>query len=107
MVKKIIRMFKQSMMPSQSPSGLFLESPNTYKLKWLNGNSGEHNFLPKIKECALTGFNVNYTPDGNYATYEDSSMVAYEVQFSFQELEPVFNQDYARLDSNTDVSIGY
>ena len=107
MVKKIIRMFKQSMMPSQSPSGLFLESPNTYKLKWLNGRSGEHKFLPKIKECALTGFNVNYTPDGNYATYEDSSMVAYEVQFSFQELEPVFNQDYAKLDGNTDESIGY
>ena len=107
MVKKIIRMFKQSMMPSQSKSGLFLESPNTYKLKWLNGNRGEHRFLPKIKECALTAFNVNYTPDGNYATYEDSSMVAYEVQFSFQELEPVFNQDYAKLDGNTDESIGY
>ena len=107
MVKRIIRMFKQSMMPSQSPSGLFLESPNTYKLKFLNGNRGEHDFLPKIKECALTSFNVNYTPDGNYATYEDSSMVAYEVQFGFQELEPIFNQDYGALDGNTDQSIGY
>lgn len=107
MVKKIIRMFKQSMMPSRSASNLFLESPNTYKLKWLNGKRGEHNFLPMIKECALTSFNVNYTPDGNYATYEDSSMVAYEVQFSFQELEPVFNQDYAELDGNTDEFIGY
>jgi len=106
MVKKIIRMFKQSMMPSQSKSGLFLESPNTYKLTFHHGQK-EHNFLPKIKECALTSFNVNYTPDGNYATYEDSSMIAYEVQFSFQELEPVFNQDYAKLDGNTDVSIGY
>ncbi len=100
-------MFKQSMMPSRSESNLFLESPNTYKLKWLNGKRGEHNFLPMIKECALTSFNVNYTPDGNYATYEDSSMVAYEVQFSFQELEPVFNQDYADLDGNTDEFIGY
>ena len=107
MVKKIIRMFKQSMMPSRSESNLFLESPNTYKLKWLNGKRGEHNFLPMIKECALTSFNVNYTPDGNYATYEDSSMVSYEVQFSFQELEPVFNQDYAELDGNTDEFIGY
>ena len=106
MVKKIIRMFKQSMMPSQSKSGLFLESPNTYKLAFHHGQK-EHNFLPKIKECALTSFTVNYTPDGNYATYEDSSMIAYEVQFSFQELEPVFNQDYAKLDGNTDVSIGY
>ena len=73
----------------------------------MNGNRGEHRFLPKIKECALTAFNVNYTPDGNYATYEDSSMIAYEVQFSFQELEPVFNQDYSQLDGNSDESIGY
>ena len=27
-------------------------------------------------------------------TYSDSSMVAYNVQLSFQELEPIFNDDY-------------
>ncbi len=107
MVKKIIRLFKQSMAVQKSASALFLQTPNTYQLRWISQGGREHEFLPKIKECALTGFNVNYTPDGNYATYEDSSMISYEVQFSFMELEPVYNTDYADLDQNTDRFIGY
>ena len=105
MVRKIIRMFKQSMAVQRSESQLFLKSPNTYKLKWLTGfGKKEHEYLPKIKECALQSFNVNYTPDGNYATYEDTSMVTYEIQFSFSELEPIYNDDYGKNDWN---NIGY
>ena len=103
-IKKIIRMFKQSMAPARSESSLFLKAPNTYKLQFLEGSSREHKFLPKIKECAMTGFNVNYTPDGNYATYRNSAMVAVELSFSFQELEPIFNNDY---DQDGDASIGF
>ena len=87
---------------------MFLKSPNTYQLRWIDGQKqSDHDFLPRIKECALTGFNVNYTPDGNYATYDDSSMVSYEIQFAFQELEPVYNDDYGKMDNNSDQSIGY
>ena len=107
MIKRIIRMFKQSMAPKVSESNLFLRSPSTFRLKWMVAGNKEHSFLPKIKECALTGFNVNYTPDGNYATYENTSMVAYDVQFNFKELEPVFHNDYSALDDNKDESIGY
>ena len=82
-IKKIIRMFKQSMAPARSESSLFLKAPNTFKLQFLEGSAREHKFLPKIKECAMTGFNVNYTPDGNYATYRNSAMVAVELSFSF------------------------
>ena len=31
-------------------------------------------------------------------TYENSSMVAYNLQFVFQELDPIFNDDYDDLD---------
>ena len=31
---------------------------------------------------------VQYTPDGNYATFEDGVMTAYEITLSLQELEP-------------------
>ena len=103
-IKKIIRMFKQSMAPQRSEASLFLKAPNTYKLQFLEGSAREHKFLPKIKECAMTGFNVNYTPDGNYATYRNSAMVAVEISFSFQELEPIFNNDY---DQDGDASIGF
>ena len=89
MIKKIIRMFKQSQSVKRSESMLFLKAPNTYALRYLTAGGREHGYLPKIKECALTGFNMNYTPDGNYQTYENSSMVAYEMQMNFQELEPI------------------
>jgi len=109
MVRKIIRMFKQSMAVKRTKSTLFLKSPSTYQLEWKNGQSRSknHEYLPMIKECALTGFNVNYTPDGNYATYDDSSMISYELQFSFQELEPIYNDDYTKIDGNSDTHIGY
>ena len=101
-ILKIIRMFKQSMAAQTTASKLFLRAPNTYKLQFLTSGGGEqqHKYLPKIKECALLNFSVNYTPDGNYATYENSSMVAYELSFAFQELEPVYNNDYGNLDGD-------
>ena len=107
MIKKIIRMFKQSMAVRRSESELFLKSPNTYALRFLTAGSKEHSYLPKIKECALTGFNMVYTPDGNYQTYENSSMVAYEMSMSFQELEPIYHDEYYKLDQDRDESIGF
>ena len=106
MIKKIIRMFKQSMSVQRTESNLFLKTPNTYKLQFMSGikeGETEHEFLPKIKECALLSFNVNYTPDGTYSTMYNSSMAAYELSFEFQELEPIYNDDYG--DDNA--SIGF
>ena len=106
-VKKIIRMFKQSMSVQRSSSNLFLKAPNTYRLVFRKAKSEEHDFLPKVKECALTSFNVNYTPDGTYSTFENSSMTSYELQFQFSELEPIYNDDYGKQDSDADTQIGY
>jgi hypothetical protein len=106
-ILKIIRMFKQSMAVQRSTSNLFLKSPNTYKLTFRKSTDAEHNFLPKVKECALVSFNINYVPDGTYATYQNSSMVAYELQFQFSELEPIYNDDYTTLDGNSDSQIGF
>jgi hypothetical protein len=54
--------------------------------------------------CALKSLTVNYTPDGNYATFRDGKMVSYELSMSFQELDPIFNDDYPQDD---DKSIGF
>ena len=108
-VMRIIRLFKQSMAPKTTESQLFLKAPNTYKLEFVSpsGMKGTHRFLPKVKECAMNDFGVNYTPDGSYMTYDNSSMVSYEISMSFQEIEPVYNNDYTKLDSDRDQSIGY
>ena len=50
-----------------------------------------------MKECAMTSFEVDYTPDGNYSTYEDGVMTSYTISMSMKELEPVFYEDYDDL----------
>ena len=107
-VMKIIRAFKQSSAVQKSKSGIFLVTPNTYKLEFKKGGRGlgnkNHMFLPKVKECALTQVAVDYMPEGSYMTYEnedpslEGSMVSYLITLSFQELEPLFNDDYFTLE---------
>ena len=97
----IIKMFKKGMAPQKQQSGLFLKAPYTWMIQYLH-KGREHKYLNKFKECALQSFNVNYTPDGNYSTYRDGVMTAYELTFSFGELEPIFATDY-----DGENSIGY
>ena len=99
-VINIIRTFKQSMAPIRSESNLFLRSPHTYRLQYMSRGK-VHPYLNMFKECALTNLNMKYTPDGNYATYEDGVMTAYEMTMQFKELEPVFNDDYEMSASST------
>ena len=102
---KIIRFFKQGMAPIRSQSRLFLKSPHTFKLQYLH-DSSDHNYLNRFKECALQSCAVTYG-EAQYSTYEDGVMSSYNIQLSFKELEPVFNDEYTELDGNNDSMIGY
>ena len=105
---QIIRFFKQGMSPQKSESNIFLKAPHTFQVRYLLRGQVEHSYIGKMKECALQNFTVNYTPENNYATYEDGFMVSYEISMQLQELEPVFNNDYGNLDgSETDKEIGF
>ena len=93
-VRSIIKFFKKQMAPKRSRNGkLFLESPNVFKLKYFFKNGREHPFLNKIKICALRSFDVQYTPDGSYMTYEDGSMTSYQMSLQFGELNPIYNDE--------------
>ena len=91
-IRSIIKFFKKQMAPKRKGK-LFLESPNVFKLKYIFKNGQQHPFLNKIKICALQSFNVQYTPDGSYMTYDDGSMTSYTCSMTFQELNPVFAED--------------
>jgi hypothetical protein len=95
-IKKIILFFKKAMAVQKSNTSLFLKTPSVFKLEYIYGkNGGQHPFLNKIKTCALTSFNVDYTPDGTYMTYnDDGSMTSYNISMSFSELEPIYREDY-------------
>jgi len=109
-IVSIIRFFKQGMAPIRSKSNLFLKTPHTFQLRYLHRGdekNGLHFKLNMFKECALQSFGVNYTPTGNYATYQDGTMVSYEITMGFSELEPVFNDDYGGGGSDLDDKIGF
>ncbi len=92
-VKTIIKVIKKAMAPKRRKAAIFLNVPSVFKIKYLMQGKRDHPFLNKIKPCALTGFNVDYTPGGSYMTYGDGSMTSYGVSLNFAELEPIYNDD--------------
>lgn len=107
-VKQIIRSFKQGMSPRKANSksagsaSYFLATPNVFKLTYRSQGKDNIEGLNKFKICALTGFSVNYTPDGQWASYDKGQPVSYMVSMSFNELEPVYENDYQEVtDKNT------
>ena len=89
----ILNFFKRGMSSIKTKSNLFLKAPHTFKIEYQYLGK-PHPYIGKIKECALQSITTNYTPEGQYATYVDGYMVSYEIQMQFQELEPIFNNDY-------------
>ena len=95
-VKKIIKAFKRNMAP-KGGGGQFLSTPNIFQINYMEGNN-EHPFLNKFKLCALTNMSVNYTGDGVHATYVDGTPISMQMDLSFSELTPVYNEDYSEID---------
>ena len=105
---KIIRFFKQGMAPIRTKGNLFLLAPHTFQVHFVHAPSdGEHPYIGKMKECALKTFSTDYTPENNYTTLKDGFMTSYTITMEFQELEPVYNDDYTNLDGNSDTQIGF
>jgi hypothetical protein len=114
-IREIIRFFKQGMAVQRSPENLFLSTPNVFAIKYLlaEGKDEDHPYLNRIKKCALTNCSVDYTPTGSYMTFsgEENSMVSYNLSLIFKELEPIYADDYVKIDGGEPnapiTSIGY
>ena len=103
-VRRIIRFFKQGMavrkLNADAGAGagsLFLGTPNIFKLTYKSGGSAIKG-LNRFKLCALTGFSVNYTPESQWASYDDDQApgqpISVTMGMSFQEIEPIYESDY-------------
>lgn len=88
-VRTIIKTFKRNMAVQRNESELFLLTPNIFKVSY-HHNGEPHPFMNRLKPCAMTSFNVSYTPDGNYMTYEDGGMTGYDVGFAMSEIVPIY-----------------
>jgi hypothetical protein len=109
-VKAIIRVLKSSMSAKKQGAvadggkGIFIQSPDVYQLTYFSG-SKKHPFLNVFKICALTSINVSYTASGTYATYADGTPIQTSMSVVFQELTPVYAEDYET--TNGKIGVGY
>ena len=97
-IRSIIRTFKKNMSAKGGSSGsigegLFIKSPNVFQITYQTGDK-DHEYLNQFKPMALKNMSVNYTGSGTYATYSDTSPVHYKMNLQFQELDPVYAEDY-------------
>jgi len=100
-IKTIIRTFKQEMTPRKGGTGttgggFFVKSPNVFQIEYRTG-AGPHKFLNKFKPCALTNMTVNYAGSGQYATFSDTTPVHMILSLQFQELSPIYAEDYQNI----------
>ena len=106
-IKQIVNIFRKAMLPSfdgnttlsalggsiniggQNISGSYIQVPSVCKVTFMKGGIPNPN-VAQYKMCAITQVDVNYTPDGTYATYNDGSMVAIGLSLAFQETKLIF-----------------
>ena len=102
-INDIIKVFKETMLPRKRVDKVFkvgtkgvqngfISVPDLCRVSFMRAGE-EHKFLPKYKMCAITQVDVNYTPDGAYATYQDGQSVAIDLSVSFQETKLLFAED--------------
>ena len=110
-INTILRRFKACTLPHRDPGQVmgfndpgkdqnkgivagFIGVPNLCKVSFMRG-ANEHSILPRYKMLAVTQVDVNYTPDGAYATYNDPAAqpVAVELSINFQETKINFAEE--------------
>jgi hypothetical protein len=70
----------------------WIRVPNLCKFTFMTGGTANTN-IAQYKPCAITGVQVNYTPDGTYATHSDGSPVATEITLKFVETKLIFSSE--------------
>jgi len=93
-IKSMLRLFKKRMNAKNTGSAdLIIASPDVFQLSYKTGGE-DHKFLNRFKPMALLNMAVNYTGSGTYATYDDTTPVHMQLSLQFQELNPVYSEDY-------------
>ena len=101
-VRTIIKVFKRNMAP-RTQNAQLLKTPNIFEIQYI-GKAKD--YLNRMKLCALRNVTMNYTGEGNFATYNDGSPISMIMTLSFTELTPIYNEDYGAYDDASD-GVGY
>jgi hypothetical protein len=108
-IKQMVYFLKAEMSPkkgtaSGAAGGLFLTAPSVFKVQYMSGGN-PHPYLNRFKICALQGLSLNFTGSNTYATYSDGTPVNMNLTLNFQELTPIYFEDYGSEEGRT--GVGY
>lgn len=119
-IRKIVRTLRQGMLPRKLLGGAIIGAPNTFRIKFINGKTGKPlKDVRRHKEMSLVNFVAYPMLTDSWMTYDDDdhSALGFKIQMSFQELTPVYYDDYEGKDINDDpidddkskdsISVGY
>ena len=81
----------------------WIRVPDLCKFTFMRGDK-PHPYIPQFKPCAIQAVEVNYTPDGTYATYQgvDGAPVAVELRVNFMETKVIYANEVS-----VDGGVGY
>jgi hypothetical protein len=87
-IRDIVKTFKFHRAPEKKfkENNQYWLFPSTFDIMFLHKNE-ENPWLFKISTCAMTNFEVNHSPEGQYSAHEDGSPFATTITMSFTELE--------------------
>ena len=124
-IRMIIRVLKQHSAVKRNPeisasqvyanegdaaigSNFLLGTPDVFKLRYIKAKTQKDiKGLNKFKTCALKSVSVDYTGEAaRFAAYdEDSQPVTTLVTLNFQELVPIYDEDYHEFTNDDDVGL--
>tara|TARA_B100000035_G_scaffold239435_1_gene207711 strand:- start:655 stop:1854 length:1200 start_codon:yes stop_codon:yes gene_type:complete len=104
-IKRIVDAFRTASLPTfgsnesikgqsneQISGSNWITVPLLCKFTFMTG-SDPNSWIAQYKPCGIVQVQVNYTPDGTYATLNDGSPVATELSIRFVETKLVFNRE--------------
>jgi hypothetical protein len=108
-IKDLAYFLKKEMSPrkgttSGAAGGLFLTAPSVFKIQYMSGGK-PHPYLNNYKICALQNLGLNFTGSNTYSTYSDGTPVHMQLSLQFQELTPIYAEDYNSTEGAT--GVGY
>tara|TARA_B100001989_G_scaffold97267_1_gene67862 strand:- start:680 stop:2098 length:1419 start_codon:yes stop_codon:yes gene_type:complete len=81
----------------------WIRVPDLCKFTFMRGDE-PHPYIPQFKPCAIQAVEVNYTPDGTYATYQGGAPVAVELKLNFMETKIIYANE---VNTNREPGVGF
>jgi len=91
-VENIVKIFKYNSSPGLFAAGGMFDTPNYFKISYMY-NDGPNPHLHKIGACFCTSVDVDYTPDGQFTTFEGGQPIHTKLTVNFLEDRIVTKRD--------------